>query len=191
MFTFCSSLYTNLFIFSRWEMPNVNNFKFKSVLWLLMGLCSTFFQWCNICPPKSKWDKWTFFIYTGMLLQFFVNLLRNSSQTSKIIITISIQDFIIIYIHSSKSRVNISEDTRLNMTTKEAEEWVETLNKSESFKWKDPNFHTECWHLTLLAHHLSILPCIRRYQRRLRAIRYVEVVVELHWKKVHFSCGPI
>ena len=59
------------------------------------------------------------------------------------------------------------------MTTKEAEEWVETLNKSESFKWKDPNFHTECWHLTLLAHHLSILPCIRRYQRRLRAIRYI------------------
>ena len=86
----------------------------------------------------------------------------------------------VFYLHSSKSRVNISEDTRLNMTTKEAEEWVETLNKSESFKWKDPNFHTECWHLTLLAHHLSILPCIRRYQRRLRAIRYVEVVVELH-----------
>ena len=100
LFTFCSSLlFTNLFIFSRWEMPNVNNFKFKSVLWLLMGLCSTFFQWCNICPPKSKWDKWTFFIYTGMLLQFFVNLLRNSSQTSKIIITISIQDFMIIYLH--------------------------------------------------------------------------------------------
>ena len=80
----------------------------------------------------------------------------------------------VFYLHSSKSRVNISEDTRLNMTTKEAEEWVETLNKSESFKWKDPNFHTECWHLTLLAHHLSILPCIRRYQRRLRAIRYVK-----------------
>ena len=77
------------------------------------------------------------------------------------------------------------------MTTKEAEEWVETLNKSESFKWKDPNFHTECWHLTLLAHHLSILPCIRRYQRRLRAIRYVEVVVELHILVLIFSCVPI
>ena len=64
------------------------------------------------------------------------------------------------------------------MTTKEAEEWVETLNKSESFKWKDPNFHTECWHLTLLAHHLSILPCIRRYQRRLRAIREIHKMIE-------------
>ena len=112
--------------------------------------------------------------------------MRNSSQTSKIIITISIQDFIIIYIHSSKSRVNISEDTRLNMTTKEAEEWVETLNKSESFKWKDPNFHTECWHLTLLAHHLSILPCIRRYQRRLRAIRYLKSISrKILWKWFH------
>jgi len=84
----------------------------------------------------------------------------------------------VFYLHSSKSRVNISEDTRLNMTTKEAEEWVETLNKSESFKWKDPNFHTECWHLTLLAHHLSILPCIRRYQRRLRAIREIHKMIE-------------
>ena len=69
------------------------------------------------------------------------------------------------------------------MTTKEAEEWVETLNKSESFKWKDPNFHTECWHLTLLAHHLSILPCIRRYQRRLRAISKVQKLLDVIQKQ--------
>ena len=60
------------------------------------------------------------------------------------------------------------------MTTKEAEEWVETLNKSESFKWKDPNFHTECWHLTLLAHHLSILPCIRRYHKMIEELEKTE-----------------
>ena len=78
----------------------------------------------------------------------------------------------VFYLHSPKTRINVSEDTRLNMTTKEVEEWVQTLEKSDSFEWKDSNFHTECWHLTLFAHHLSILPCIRRYQRRLRAIRY-------------------
>ena len=30
------------------------------------------------------------------------------------------------------------------------------------------NFHTECWYMTLYAHHLSIMPTIRKYQRRAR-----------------------
>ena len=75
------------------------------------------------------------------------------------------------YLHNPKSRINISEDTRLNMTTTEATEWIEKFSKEDGFNWKDPKFTTECWYLTLYAHHLSILPCIRRYQRRLRAIR--------------------
>ena len=39
-------------------------------------------------------------------------------------------------------------------------------------------FSTECWFLTLQAHHLSVLPCIRRYQRRLRALRELQKAVE-------------
>lgn len=38
-------------------------------------------------------------------------------------------------------------------------------------KFSEPKFPTECFFLTLHAHHLSILPCCRRYIRRLRAIR--------------------
>ena len=40
------------------------------------------------------------------------------------------------------------------------------------------NFHTECWYLTLQAHHLSVMPCIRRYQRRLRALRDLKKAIE-------------
>ena len=76
------------------------------------------------------------------------------------------------YLHSPKSRINITEDTRLNMTTTEATEWIEALQKEDKdFAWAEPKFTTECWYLTLYAHHLSVMPCIRRYQRRLRAIR--------------------
>ena len=39
-------------------------------------------------------------------------------------------------------------------------------------------FSTECWFLTLQAHHLSVLPCIRRYQRRLRALRDVDGMIQ-------------
>lgn len=38
-------------------------------------------------------------------------------------------------------------------------------------KFSEPKFPTECFFLTLHAHHLSILPGCRRYIRRLRAIR--------------------
>ena len=100
----------------------------------------------------------------GFMLNFLSVMQHLSSK-------VKMETVDVYYLHSAKSRINITEDTRLNMTTKESEEWVESLNKSDNFNWKDPKFPTECWHLTLFAHHLSILPCIRRYQRRLRAIR--------------------
>ena len=37
--------------------------------------------------------------------------------------------------------------------------------------FSEPKFPTECFFLTLHAHHLSVLPSCRRYIRRLRAIR--------------------
>jgi hypothetical protein len=39
-----------------------------------------------------------------------------------------------LYLHSPKSRVNISEDTRLNMTSKEAQEWIEQMSKNKNIK---------------------------------------------------------
>ena len=83
-----------------------------------------------------------------------------------------------LYLHSPKSRIAIGEDTRLNMTNSEATEWIESLTKEVGFEWKEAKFTTECWYLTLYAHHLAILPCIRRYQRRLRAIRELIKMVE-------------
>jgi len=57
------------------------------------------------------------------------------------------------------------------MSSQEIEEWIAGLTKTNP-NWKEPKFPTECWFLALEAHHISILPCIRRYQRRIRALRY-------------------
>ena len=43
--------------------------------------------------------------------------------------------------------------------------------RDPSFTWEEPKFSSECYFLTLHCHHLSILPIIRRYSRRMRGIR--------------------
>lgn len=43
--------------------------------------------------------------------------------------------------------------------------------EENNVKWQEPKFPTECYFLTVQAHHLSILPITRKYTRRLRAIR--------------------
>ena len=53
--------------------------------------------------------------------------------------------------------------------------------KSGSHKWQEPKFPTECYFLTLHCHHLSVLPISRKYQRRLRATRDLQVITITLW----------
>ena len=62
------------------------------------------------------------------------------------------------------------------MTKQEAEEWIDSIVK-DGYEWKEPKFPTECWFLTLQAHHIAMLPTIRRYQRRLRALKELEKMI--------------
>ncbi|XP_016368669.1 ubiquitin conjugation factor E4 B isoform X2 [Sinocyclocheilus rhinocerous] len=83
-----------------------------------------------------------------------------------------------LYIFHPKCRLNVSpEETRLNATMEELKSWLAELHEDPS-KFSEPKFPTECFFLTLHAHHLSILPCCRRYIRRLRAIRDLNRTVE-------------
>ncbi|XP_052450047.1 ubiquitin conjugation factor E4 B isoform X1 [Carassius gibelio] len=83
-----------------------------------------------------------------------------------------------LYIFHPKCRLNIStEETRLNATMEDLKSWLSELHEDPS-KFSEPKFPTECFFLTLHAHHLSILPCCRRYIRRLKAIRDLNRTVE-------------
>ena len=92
-------------------------------------------------------------------------------------VTLSQVDF--FYLHSKEhSRLPslTRDEARLKMDGREAEKWTEGLAPAA---WKNaPKFTTECWYLTLQAHHISILPCIRRYQRRLRHLRELQKMIE-------------
>ncbi|XP_073679365.1 ubiquitin conjugation factor E4 B isoform X1 [Garra rufa] len=83
-----------------------------------------------------------------------------------------------LYIFHPKCRLNVStEETRLKATMEDLKSWLTELHDDPS-KFSEPKFPTECFFLTLHAHHLSILPCCRRYIRRLRAIRDLNRTVE-------------
>ncbi|XP_073513380.1 ubiquitin conjugation factor E4 B isoform X1 [Phyllobates terribilis] len=83
-----------------------------------------------------------------------------------------------MYIFHPKCRITLpSDETRIKATMEEVASWMTELNQDPS-SFSEPKFPTECFFLTLHAHHLAILPSCRRYIRRLRAIRELNRTVE-------------
>jgi len=80
------------------------------------------------------------------------------------------------YIHSQRSRLDLTDESRLKATSQDATEYSQQL--ADNGAPKEPNFPTECWFLTLQSHHIGIHPIIRRYQRRLRHLREIQKLVE-------------
>ncbi|XP_037021541.2 ubiquitin conjugation factor E4 B isoform X2 [Artibeus jamaicensis] len=82
------------------------------------------------------------------------------------------------YIFHPRCRITLPHDeTRVNATMEDVSDWLTELYGDQP-PFSEPKFPTECFFLTLHAHHLSILPSCRRYIRRLRAIRELNRTVE-------------
>ncbi|XP_064137329.1 ubiquitin conjugation factor E4 B isoform X4 [Loxodonta africana] len=82
------------------------------------------------------------------------------------------------YIFHPRCRIALPNDeTRVNATMEDVNDWLTELYGDQP-PFSEPKFPTECFFLTLHAHHLSILPSCRRYIRRLRAIRELNRTVE-------------
>ncbi|XP_061456654.1 ubiquitin conjugation factor E4 B isoform X2 [Rhineura floridana] len=82
------------------------------------------------------------------------------------------------YIFHPRCRIVLPPDeTRVKATMEDVGSWMVELSRDQLL-FSEPKFPTECFFLTLHAHHLSILPSCRRYIRRLRAIRELNRTVE-------------
>nr|XP_053775922.1 ubiquitin conjugation factor E4 B isoform X2 [Desmodus rotundus] len=82
------------------------------------------------------------------------------------------------YIFHPRCRITLPHDeTRVNATMEDVNDWLTELYGDQP-PFSEPKFPTECFFLTLHAHHLSVLPSCRRYIRRLRAIRELNRTVE-------------
>ncbi|XP_040567743.1 ubiquitin conjugation factor E4 B [Lepeophtheirus salmonis] len=106
----------------------------------------------------------------GFMLNFMTVMQHLSSK-------IGIKKVDPYYLSHPKRGVDCDADTRMHMAVPEYQTWIEQLN-SNGHEWKEIKFPTECWFLTLQAHHIGILPCIRRYQRLLRALRELQKMVD-------------
>ncbi|KAM8989785.1 ubiquitin conjugation factor E4 B isoform 2-T2 [Guaruba guarouba] len=83
-----------------------------------------------------------------------------------------------MYIFHPRCRIDLpTDETRVKATMEDVAAWITELYRDPS-PFSEPKFPTECFFLTLHAHHLSILPSCRRYIRRLRAIRELNRTVE-------------
>ncbi|NXU73832.1 UBE4B factor, partial [Oreotrochilus melanogaster] len=76
-----------------------------------------------------------------------------------------------------RSDADMNSHASMKATMEDVAAWIAELYRDPS-PFSEPKFPTECFFLTLHAHHLSILPSCRRYIRRLRAIRELNRTVE-------------
>lgn len=117
----------------------------------------------------------------GFMLNVLV-LLQKLSQKIK-------QDRVDLYYpFRSDAIVAIVKDTKVRLTSDEYSQWLageefRTLTGGPQLV-TEANFQTQCWFLTLHAHHIAIMPAIQRYSRRLRAIKeFQRLVNELNATK--------
>lgn len=81
-----------------------------------------------------------------------------------------------LYLHHPKSRVDVTQETRLKLTSQQVADWKQELAKKNS--WLEPKFPTECFFMAIEAHHLALLPACRRHSRRQRAHRDLTRMIE-------------
>lgn len=105
---------------------------------------------------------------------FMLNLL---SVLQKLSVKIKLDKVDPCYPYHPKSRVDIKSETRIKLTSPEAATWMEQFRGPDAVL-ADPKFPTECFFLTLHCHHLSVIPAMRRYVRRIRATRDLQRFAE-------------
>lgn len=97
-----------------------------------------------------------------------------------------------MYIYHPDCLISIKNETKLRFSAKEYEEWIDEMTADKSHAWENPKFPSQCWFLTLHAHHLGIIPAIQRYAKRLRAIKELQRMVdELNSTKSQWESTPL
>ncbi|XP_046429762.1 ubiquitin conjugation factor E4 B [Neodiprion fabricii] len=119
---------------------------------------------------------------------FMLNLL---SVLQMLAVKIKLNTIDTLYPFHPSSYVEIKNDTRLKLNSQEVTEWLASLESTH--KWTEAKFPTQCWFLTLHCHHLALLPALQKYQRRLRALRELQKMLdelqatEPQWKDAPFA----
>ncbi|CAH2093120.1 unnamed protein product [Euphydryas editha] len=83
-----------------------------------------------------------------------------------------------LYTFQPGTWINVRDETRLYFTAQEAQDWLESLNNDPNHEWPEAKFQTVCWFLTLHMHHVALIPALHTHQRRIRAFRDLQKVID-------------
>ncbi|EDW76160.1 uncharacterized protein Dwil_GK14814 [Drosophila willistoni] len=113
---------------------------------------------------------------------FVINLMSVLQQLS---VKIKLDRIDSSFHYHKNSLINIEQDTKIRYNEEEYKSFVAREYNSPSAE--TANFQTQCWFLTLQAHHLGYLPAIQRYRQKVRAIKELQKLIdELDRTKPHW-----
>uniref|UniRef100_A0A1B0D2V6 Ubiquitin conjugation factor E4 B n=1 Tax=Phlebotomus papatasi TaxID=29031 RepID=A0A1B0D2V6_PHLPP len=115
----------------------------------------------------------------GFMLNFLCTLQKLAAK-------IKLERVDMMYPFHWDSLIHIVKDTKLRYESEEYSEWLQEYRGTHV--WEPTNFQTQCWFLTLHAHHVAIIPAIQRYNKRLRVIKELQrLVAELNNTKAQWE----
>ncbi|KAM7342203.1 ubiquitination factor E4B [Cochliomyia hominivorax] len=116
---------------------------------------------------------------------FAINLMCVLQQLS---VKIKLDRIDLYYPFYKNSLIFIEQDTKLRFTD---DEYKKFIDKSYASTEANANFQTQCWFLTLQAHHLGFMPAIQRYRQKSRAIKELQKLIdEIDRTKSHWENTP-
>ncbi|XP_030383559.1 ubiquitin conjugation factor E4 B [Scaptodrosophila lebanonensis] len=112
---------------------------------------------------------------------FVINLMTVLQQLS---VKINLDRIEPNFPYYKNSLVHIEGDTKIRFSEEQYKSFVE---REFPQPVDNANFHTQCWFLTLQAHHLGYLPAIQRHRQKVRAIKELQKLIdELDRTKPHW-----
>lgn len=121
---------------------------------------------------------------------FMLNLLSILQMLS---VKIRLDTIDTLYLFNPSCFVDIKNETRLKLTSQEANDWVDKLINEHGKEWSDAKFPTKCWFITLHCHHIALIPALQKYQKKLRALKELQKMLdelqsnETQWKETAFA----
>nr|CAB3267463.1 ubiquitin conjugation factor E4 B [Phallusia mammillata] len=155
------------------QLAKARDEQFKVFHSLLLNVQSRDFAIQYFSAVLKANEKWAQLHADQKLLAkpgFMINVL---SVLQKLSLKVQVAKVDPMYIHGANSRVQISSETRIKATSDDVEQWLSQQHPAND----SPKFLTECFFLTMHAHHLSVLPCARNFLRKLRAIHDLHSVI--------------
>ncbi|CAK8686773.1 unnamed protein product [Clavelina lepadiformis] len=127
----------------------------------------------NVLHHNSKWSNMHLEDALVAKAGFMMNILICLQQ---LCVKVKVDKVDPLYIFYNTSRLDIQSETRIKATKDEASLWIE--KNQSSWQQQNPNFPTECFFLTMHAHHLSIVPIARLFLRRQRGMSELRSMIE-------------